>query len=347
MGKVMVYTVLYTIGFILFYLLARFLCSMVIWHGDNFFYQLFTTIGYNLYYLAFIWILGFIFIVIACLMKTLSYIDSIVAASSSLVKDDDEWIILPKDLTEIEEKMNQVKQQSIRNQRLAKENEQKKNDLIVYLAHDIKTPLTSMIGYLSLLQEVEDMPKLQREKYINVALTKSYRLEELINELFDITRFNSSKIILEKEWLNLTLMLEQMIDDFYPTLKDLNKKINFESIGKIEIYGDSNKLARVFNNLIKNAIFYSLDDSDISIKMNKDQSFVTVVVTNKGKKIPDDKLKRIFEKFYRLDSSRTSKTGGSGLGLAIAKEIVDLHGGVIMATSNELETSFFVKLPLS
>ena len=138
-----------------------------------------------------------------------------------------------------------------------------------------------------------------------------------MNELFETARFNSEKIILEKEDVNLSLMLEQIIDDFYPTLKELNKEIHLEGKKNLSIFVDPLKMARVFNNLIKNAI------------------------------IPQEKLDRIFEKFYRLDASRNSKTGGSGLGLAIAKEIVLLHGGTIKAKSNKQETIFEVTLPLN
>ena len=202
-----------------------------------------------------------------------------------------------------------------------------------------------MIGYLSLLDEIKDMPKKKREKYIEIALDKSYRLEELINELFDITRFNSEKIILEKEEINLNTMLEQIIDDFYPILNNYNKKVELDTEEKILLEGDPDKLARVFGNLIKNAIYYSTD-SLIKMKVEKKDNDVNIIVSNHGKEINPDKLKRIFEKFYRIDSSRTTKTGGSGLGLAIAKEIVELHNGEIHATSNEKETSFYVKLPI-
>ncbi|MDY3759652.1 MAG: HAMP domain-containing sensor histidine kinase, partial [Treponema sp.] len=247
---------------------------------------------------------------------------------------------------EVEKKLNHFKIEAIKNEKLARENEEKKDELIVYLAHDIKTPLTSMIGYLSLLSEIKDMPEEQRNKYIDITLDKSYRLEDLINELFDVARFNSEKIILEKEELNLNLMLEQIIDDFYPVLKELNKKIKFTPKEEIKLYGDPDKLSRVFNNLIKNAINYSSDDSNIDISAIKDEKNAIIKITNKGKQIPKEKLDRIFEKFYRLDSSRTSKTGGSGLGLAIAKEIIELHHGKITASSTLKETNFTVILPI-
>ena len=282
------------------------------------------------------------------LNKIFSYVFAVSESADKLFDKNVEYINLPPEMVEVEKKLNHFKTEAIKNERLARENEQKKDELIVYLAHDIKTPLTSMIGYLSLLSEIKDMPQEQRNRYIGIALDKSYRLEYLINELFDVARFNSEKIVLEKEEINLNLMLEQIADDFYPTLKEMNKKINFTSDEKTILYADPDKLSRVFNNLIKNAVNYSKENTDIDISiLNKDkENQATVKITNKGKQIPKEKLDKIFEKFYRLDSSRTSKTGGSGLGLAIAKEIVELHGGRIYAESDMKETTFSVILPI-
>ena len=285
-------------------------------------------------------------IVLSLLYKLLNKIFSYVFAVSESADKNVEYINLPPEMVEVEKKLNHFKTEAIKNERLARENEQKKDELIVYLAHDIKTPLTSMIGYLSLLSEIKDMPQEQRNRYIDIALDKSYRLEYLINELFDVARFNSEKIVLEKEEINLNLMLEQIADDFYPTLKEMNKKINFTSDEKTILYADPDKLSRVFNNLIKNAVNYSKENTDIDISILNKENQATVKITNKGKQIPKEKLDKIFEKFYRLDSSRTSKTGGSGLGLAIAKEIVELHGGRIYAESDMKETTFSVILPI-
>ena len=141
-------------------------------------------------------------------------------------------------------------------------------------------------------------------------------------------------------------MLEQIIDDFYPMLKELNKNINFTSDNNITIYADSDKLSRVFNNLIKNAINYSKENTNIDINVKKKDKEIKVEIINQGKMIPKDKLDKIFENFYRLDTSRTSKTGGSGLGLAISKQIVELHNGKIEVTSNKDKTTFKVSLPL-
>ena len=292
-----------------------------------------------------IWTIGIISILIYVIYKFFKFNLALTNSINDLYASDIDYINLPKELEELEQKLNKLKRESEKNERLARENEQKKNDLIVYLAHDLKTPLTSIIGYLSLLDEINDMPKDKQSKYIKTTLDKAYKLEDLINELFDIARFNSETIVVNKEELNLNMMLEQIIDDFYPILKENNKEINLEYQDEINLMGDSDKLGRVFNNLIKNAIYYSTD-TDITIKINKDDNNTFIKVTNKGV-IPEDKLNKIFEKFYRVDYARNTKTGGSGLGLAIAKEIVELHNGLIEATSTNGYTSILVTLPLN
>ena len=311
----------------------------------EFFYSI-TTVRALVIPIIIIWVIGTLVLLYRLLKKVFGYIDEIGKATEDLVNKDVEYIELPDELEEIQKRMNHLKRESEKNEKLAKENEEKKDELIVYLAHDIKTPLTSMIGYLSILDEIDDMPKKKQKNYISIALDKSYRLEDLINELFDVARFNSEKIVLEKEELNLNLMMEQIIDDFYPTLREVNKSIKLNYDEPISINGDPDKLSRVFNNLIKNAISYSKEESEIVIDLKKDNNNAIVEVINKGKQISKEKLSKIFEKFYRLDSARTSRTGGSGLGLAIAKDIVELHNGTIIAESNEEETTFRVTLPL-
>ncbi len=312
--------------------------------GKRLFY--FLTTGLTLFFIIFfIWIVGVFVFLYQLLKKTFSYTEAIFSASNALLDKNVDYIKLPVELEAFESQMNHLKKENEKNERLARENEQKKNDLVVYLAHDLKTPLTSMIGYLSLLEEINDMPTKQREKYIGIALEKSYRLEDLINELFDIARFNSETIVLEKEEIHVRRMLEQLIDDFYPILKEKEKKIELQMTNDILIYADSDKLARVFGNLIKNACFYSTDEQ-ITIQVEQKNNNAHIIFINKGKQISKDKCKRIFEKFYRADTSRTSKTGGSGLGLAISKEIIELHGGKIRVTSDEDYTKFYVELPM-
>lgn len=344
--KIIVTTSIYTLCFLLIYFVLWLYCKNQIWYPDDPLYQLLTNFGYNVFWMVLFWLIGFVIIFILCLKKTLNYIDAIIDATRLIVQNNDALIKLPPDLIEVEEKMNELKRQSIHNYELAKESDKRKNDLIAYLAHDIKTPLTSMIGYLSLLDEASDMPLKQRKKYVSIALDKSYKLEDLINELFDITRFNTNEMPIYKEEFNLNLMIDQIVDDFYPTLKEKNMKIVVNKDDSIIMNADHEKLARVFNNVIKNAISYSTGDI-ITINVTKEDEKVTVSVENKAKKISSLDLEKMFEKFYRLDDARTSRSGGSGLGLAIAREIVEKHNGKITALSDDEKTTIYITLPLN
>lgn len=262
-----------------------------------------------------------------------------------LLDEGDEPIRLPAEFDFLEARLNEARRELQHRQQVAQQAEMRKNDLVVYLAHDIKTPLTSVIGYLSLLDEAPDMPAPQRTRYIGVTLEKAYRLEQLIDEFFDITRFNLQTIRLECENVNLFHMLAQMADEFYPMLSPQGKTARVECEEGLTVYADPDKLARVLNNILKNAAAYSDPDTVIRINARREGIAVSIAVENRGKTIPQHKLDSIFEKFYRLDTARSSNTGGAGLGLAIAKEIVEAHGGRISVRSEDGVTTFEVTLP--
>lgn len=253
--------------------------------------------------------------------------------------------VFPREYAEISVQMAGIKSEMQRHEQVLKQEAARKNDLITYLAHDLKTPLTSVVGYLSLLEEAPDMPAEQKAKYIRITLDKALRLEKLINEFFEITRYNLQQIILEKENIDLSFMLMQMTDEFYPILKDHGNTMKLKVEDNLVVYGDSEKLARVFNNVLKNAIAYSDAGTEIGIWTEEDDRNVKICFRNYGKTIPEQRLEAIFEKFFRLDDARATNTGGAGLGLAIAREIVTLHGGTITADSADRVTTFVVCLP--
>jgi len=254
-------------------------------------------------------------------------------------------LLVPEKYGDISRYLSEIKQQHEDRKRLMLEEVNKKNDLIAYLAHDLKTPLTSVVGYLSLLEEAPEMPAEQKARYVHIALDKALRLETLINEFFDITRYNLHEIILEKERIDLGFMLAQMADEFYPILQNHGNTVTVSAPEGLTVQADPDKLARVCNNILKNAIAYSYPNTPIEIKAGKGSASVWIAFTNRGKTIPKRKLEAIFEKFYRLDDARSSNTGGAGLGLAIAREIITQHGGNITAVSNDQATTFIVELP--
>ncbi len=233
-----------------------------------------------------------------------------------------------------------------RHEQLLQMESQRKSDLITYLAHDMRTPLASIIGYLSLLDEVPEMPAEQKARYVGITLDKAYRLEQLIEEFFEVTRFNLQTIVLNKKKLDFKLLLQQMADEFYPLVEPAGKRIQVETPETLFYKGDGDKLARVFNNIIKNAVSYSYDNTVIHMKAREENGNLVTEVASEGDAIPEHQQKRIFEKFFRLDSSRSTETGGAGLGLAIAKEIVDAHGGTLSVKSDENATVFTVSLPM-
>ena len=253
--------------------------------------------------------------------------------------------VFPPAYAEVATQIVQIKSSVQRHAQATKDEVDRKNDLITYLAHDLKTPLTSVIGYLDLLEEASDMPKELRTKYIHITLEKALRLEKLINEFFEITRYNLQQIALEKETIDLSFMLMQLTDEFYPLLSSHGNTVELQTEDDLTVYGDSMKLARVFNNILKNAISYSYPNTPIKVYAGKREKDIFICFINQGKTIPAEKLNSIFEKFFRLDEARSTNTGGAGLGLAIAKEIVTLHGGAINATSEDERTTFSVSLP--
>lgn len=254
-------------------------------------------------------------------------------------------ITLSRELDFMAEKLNSVKDALEKQEHDARDAERRKNDLVVYLAHDIRTPLTTVIGYLNLLDETPDMPAEERIKYIDITLGNALRLEELVNEFFEITRFNAQDIHLDLHEINLSHMLNQMADEFYPMLIPQGKKMTVETDKGLVVCGDADKLARVFRNILKNAVVFSDDHSTIRIKAERQKDEVKITFRNTGTLIPQTELEAIFDKFYRLDESRSSKTGGAGLGLAIAKKIVVAHDGRIYAENKGEETVFTVFLP--
>lgn len=265
------------------------------------------------------------------------YFNEINRAIDVLVQENAGDVTLPAELAATEKKINQIIHTQEQRKLEAELAEQRKNDLVVYLAHDLKTPLTSVIGYLTLLRDEARISEELREKYLSISLEKAERLEDLINEFFEITRFNLTNITLDYGRVNLTRLLEQLVYEFRPMLTEKKLVCTLEAAPDVMIKCDVDKMQRVFDNLLRNAVNYSFEGKEIRIRVVQEERDIHIIFSNHGNTIPPDRLERIFEQFYRLDSARSSGSGGAGLGLAIAKKIVEAHDGIITARSeNEI-----------
>jgi len=281
----------------------------------------------------------------AALSRMVKYLDRVGEGIDNIISDSEEPVKLITELQPIEVRLNEIKA-SLKNQKSeALEGEKRKNDLVVFLAHDLKTPLTSIVAYLSMLETHPDMSLEERARYIHISLEKAMRLGELINEFFEITRYNLQDIILEPTSLDLSMMLEQLADELYGVLQEKNLTCEVDVEENLEVSADADKLARVFDNLLRNAIAYCDEATMIKIGAKEVEKDIQIIFENRGQPIPEEELETIFEKFYRGDGSRSSTTGGAGLGLSIAMEIVQLHKGKIEAKSNGDITQFIVTLP--
>lgn len=303
-------------------------------------------IGHNkMFFLLIGFLLLFALFYYASLSKLTKYLVKIEEGIENITSDSTEPVRLVTELEPIEKSLNEIKSTLKRKELQELQAENKKNDLIVFLAHDLKTPLTSVVAYLSLIEAHPEMPEEERARYLHISLEKSIRLGELINEFFEITKLNLQDIVVERTEINLTMMLEQIADELYAVLQERNLRCEVKAEDDLVIQADPDKLVRVFDNILRNAIAYCYPNSRILITAQEIEEGIQIVFSNSGETLAKEQLDMIFEKFYRADSSRSTATGGAGLGLAIAKKIVELHGGKIWAESSDNTTRFIVVLP--
>ena len=274
------------------------------------------------------------------------WLDDIRTATRRVVEDHEQPVVLPRELSPIQEDLNAIQRQLRAREEAARESEQRRGDLVAFLAHDLKTPLTSVMGYLTLLKDDPGLTPEQRAKYTGIALDKARRDAGLLGEFFDITRMDLDSTPEQRQPIQLSMLLEQLSDEFYPLFAEKELQCSVEIQHHLVVPGDPDKLARVFDNVLRNAVSYSAPGGRVDIHARSVGRQAEITIRNEGLEIPEGELANIFQKFYRLDAARSSRTGGAGLGLAIAKEIVESHGGTIRAESNGRLTSFVISLPL-
>ena len=282
-------------------------------------------------------------VIIACVhfAKIAKMMEKMVEAVDDMYTERVRFISLPPLFQEVEDKLNLILGDIRESREAARAAEQRKNDMLVYMAHDLKTPLTSVLGYITLLKEEQNISSELRNKYLSIAWNKANRLESLINDFFEVTRMNLSAMSLEYTDVNMSRMMEQIFYEFRPLFqeKGLTYELNLDE--DVMLACDVEKMERVLDNLIKNAINYSYPNTQIHVSLKrKGENSIQAIIRNKGKTIPKEKQKKLFEQFFRMDSARSSGTGGTGLGLAIAKQIIELHGGRIRCESENEEVAF-------
>ncbi|PKK39646.1 Sensor histidine kinase VanS [Clostridiaceae bacterium JG1575] len=224
---------------------------------------------------------------------------------------------------------------------------QKKNDLITYIAHDIKTPLASIIGYLSLLDESKELPADMRERFTGIALRNALRLDDLITEFFEISKYQLQTLPLHRVMGDVHMLLLQMQEELALLAKDSEKQLKVLPGAPLRAYFDPDQMGRALSNIVTNAIHYSTPKSVVVLQAAAKGSECFIACENEGATLSREEIRLIFEKFNRLDPSRSTKIGGSGLGLSIAREILRSHGGDIQVTSNAGITRFILRFPLA
>ena len=283
----------------------------------------------------------------AALSKTANYLKNIGDGIDNVLSNSKQPIELETELEPIAEKLNTMKMTLARKERMAQESEQRKNDLVVYLAHDLKTPLTSIIGYLGWVRTRTDLDEETRNHYIDIAYQKALRLEQLTNELFGFVKLEHKEMQLHLGKLDLVQLMEQMLDEMTPSFVKNELQVEFlHAEHAIFLEADGELLARLFGNLLNNAVKYGKEGKQIRVSMEKEGEYVVTRVINYGRIIPKQELDHIFQKFYRTEQSRSRDTGGTGLGLAIVQQIAELHHGQVRVKSDLQGTVFEVELPV-
>ena len=295
-------------------------------------------------------VVGVLLIVRAGILRAFEYYGLLLDSVEQVLSKREDPIALPPEMSETQAALNAIKMDNERSERAARAAEQRKNELVVYLAHDIKTPLTSIVGYLALLDESPDLPEKTRGRYVRITLEKAYRLGELLDEFFEITRYNLSSIPLERSRFDAALFCRQVIEELYPVAEARSLELAYEGPDELAVLADARRMSRVANNLLKNAVAYADAHTRVTLHTSvvpaqDGTPWWEVTVTDVGREVSPHHLEHIFERFYRADDARGAEEGGAGLGLAIAREIARAHGGDIYAASAQGTTSFTVWIP--
>lgn len=295
-------------------------------------------------------------ITVVFMRKPVRAVDAVAGAIAAPELARGEHVQLPAKLKPTQTELDLLQMRIVSNEKAAREAEERKNELVTYLAHDIRTPLTSVLGYLELMSEEDCLPPDKRREFASRAFAKAERLQSLVEELFEITRYNMQTIPIEREELDVGLLCQQVAEEFYPQAQARGLVIEVDAQAGLMALLDASRMGRVLENLVKNALAHATPGTVIYVRASREEHVtgsvsggttrypLVISVTNQGKEIAPEHLEHVFDRFYRGDVARGQNTGGAGLGLAIAQEIVEAHGGGIAVDSSEGTTSFTITL---
>ncbi|MGE7948538.1 ATP-binding protein [Lysinibacillus sp. NPDC093688] len=283
--------------------------------------------------------------------RKMKQIESVAKGVKEIAKGDLTYRIEKKGIDEIAlltENVNHMAEAIMTNIEMERRIEKQKNELITNVSHDLRTPLTSIMGYLRLLRDERYDTKEQYNEYLKIAFSKSEQLKNLIDDLFEYTKLTNESIVLEKQEVCINELLDQLTEELIPQAEENNRTFN-KNFTEERIFAtvDSEKIVRVFDNLLMNAIKYSTGDGEIFVSLERKEDTVQICVANESNEFTSEELTSLFERFYKKDQSRTNVAEGSGLGLAIAKNIVELHGGKIDAQYKDGMLQFIIELPVT
>ncbi|MDR6724203.1 signal transduction histidine kinase [Paenibacillus amylolyticus] len=296
-------------------------------------------------------ILGFVLFFFLFTRRTIMVLNEITAGIQEVakgelshrieVKSSDEFGVVAASINQMAEQL-QLSLEEERNAVAAK------NDLITGVSHDLRTPLTSILGFLEYIEKDRYQDEIEMRYYVSIAYEKSLTLRKLIDDLFEYTRVSGGNLPLSMTTLNLNSFLMQLAEEFTPMLEEAGMTYTF--VGGQEplwIEAAPGELVRAYENLFSNAIRYGSKGKVMEIGLELEGEEAVVRISNYGDPIPAQDLPYLFDRFYRVDKSRSRETGGTGLGLAIAKSMIELHHGTIAAYSDKGRTDFVTRFPIA
>ncbi|MBU3179519.1 HAMP domain-containing histidine kinase [Clostridium estertheticum] len=325
----------------------------IVWYimKSNSYVSLYDVPNYYIYFIIVFFMIPIITFVATFLFginKRIKYLKYIISKIGSITNEKFIGELDFKGNDEISDLANSINIMSNRlkgNYEKEKKLEKDKNELIVAVSHDLRTPLTSIIGYLDLLKDDKFTYEDVQKDYLNVAYKKSVRLKKIINELFEFTKLTSDISTLEKIPFNIATLVNQVVGEQIPFFSEKNIKVEIEStVQDLYCEIDIQNMVRVIENIVKNAEKYSFPNTNFKVKMMELDDNIIISFENRGENISKEELEKIFEKMYRLDKSRTGEAEGSGLGLAIAKKIIEMHNGKLWAECNDNTIKFNILL---